>query len=93
VAQGKIGRFLLGIRTALVVCTVVATVSVTVWRPDPGVIGVDGEKDAVAFCGTPVAVKATVLLNVPLFIAVTVRLKVAGVPAVIVVEAVVAVKV
>lgn len=68
-----------------------AMASVTVCRTGPGVIGADGEKDAVAFCGTPVAVKVIGLPNVPLFIAATTRLKVAGVPAVTVVEAVVAV--
>ena len=76
----------------LAVCGIVVIVSVTGCEVAPGVIVADGEKEAVAFKGSPVTVNETVFKYVPLDGA-TVKLKTAGCPAFTVAEEVGAVMV
>jgi len=67
------------------VCGVVVIVSVTGCEVAPGVMVADGAKEAVAYAGSPVAVKVMGLANVP-FEGPTIRLNLAGSPAFTVAE-------
>jgi hypothetical protein len=58
-------------------CLVIVIESITLTELLPSVIGVDGEKEAVAPAGSPETVNVTGLANAP-FEGATVRLKLAG---------------